>query len=134
MMFGTIAGFALARRLGRPLAARLVPAPQLDALIPLAERHGPWCLVLTRAVPVLAEASVLVFGMLQLPWRRFLPAMVLSNLGIALAYSALGQWAREQHSIAIALAASIALPAAAAVVAQAWLRRRSTRVDVHPSS
>ena len=71
-------------------------------------------LVLTRPVPVLAEAGLLLLGSTRLPWRWFLLPVLLSNLGIAAIYAALGNWVR----MPVALAASIALPLAAAVIAR----------------
>ena len=63
----------------------------------LSGRYGPWIVVLARPLPILAEASVLLLGVHHLAWRRFLPAVLLSNLGIALAYSGFGNFAKEQQ-------------------------------------
>jgi hypothetical protein len=79
-------------------------------------------LVITRGLPVLAEAAVLWMGCTQLAWRRFLPAVVLSNLGIAAVYSALGQTALRYGELPLALAASIALPLLAATIARRFMR------------
>jgi membrane protein DedA with SNARE-associated domain len=76
----------------------------------LIERFGPLLLVLGRGVPVLAEATVLLFGMHGLSWRRFLPPVLLANLGLALAYSLFGELAERYHSLPLALAVAIALP------------------------
>jgi hypothetical protein len=46
--------------------------------------------------------------------------MMLSNLGIALVYALLGHFARSQGALALALAASIALPLLAATMTR-WL-------------
>jgi hypothetical protein len=67
-------------------------------------------LVLFRALPVLAEASVLLFGATRLSWIRFFVPVALANLGIAAAYSILGHFGRMQHVTWYVLAASIALP------------------------
>jgi ABC-type proline/glycine betaine transport system permease subunit len=48
---------------------------------------------------------------------------MLSNLGIAAVYSALGQFAQSQGELAMAIVASIALPLAAATMAR-WLMPR----------
>jgi len=71
-------------------------------------------LVLARPVPVLAEASVLLAGTARLSWSWFLAPVALSNLGIAAAYCALGNLAQ----LPAALAASVALPLLAALVAR----------------
>ena len=88
MSIGAILGFFLARVGGRPLARKWCSAESLDNMHALSERYGPLVLVLTRAVPVFAEASVLIVGIHRLSWRGFLPPIIVTNLGLALAYSA----------------------------------------------
>lgn len=110
MTAGAILGFAVARAFGRPLAVRLSSEAELDRLDRLSERFGPHVLVLVRALPVLAEASVLLFGATRLSWRRFLPPVALANLSIAAAYSVLGYYGRTQNMMLYVLVASVALP------------------------
>lgn len=114
MTLGAAAAFALARLLGRPAALSLAGAEDLDRVDRLSRRYGPLALVLARPVPVLAEASVLFLGATRVPWQWFLAPVMLSNLGIAAVYAALGSMA----SMPVALGASIALPLAAAAVAR----------------
>jgi uncharacterized membrane protein YdjX (TVP38/TMEM64 family) len=125
MTAGAMLAFGLARRFGRSLALRLVAAEDLDRLDRLALRLGPGLIVLTRAVPVLAEASVLLLGINQLAWRRFLPALLASNLGIALAYAAFGDLAGEHAWLPLALGISLAAPLALLALARWWLARRA---------
>jgi uncharacterized membrane protein YdjX (TVP38/TMEM64 family) len=117
-------GFAIARWLGRPAAMRFSAERDLEHVEALAARWGPTTLVLTRALPVLAEASVLALGVMGLSWRRFWPPVLLANLGIALAYALFGAWAREQQAMSAALLASIALPVAATLLARRWWQAR----------
>ena len=126
MTAGSVLGFALARWCGHALARRLSSPEDLASMEVLTDRHGPAILVFTRALPVLAEAAVLLLGAMRLPWRRFLPPLALANLGLAIAYSALGHWAGTQNQLPLALAASIALPVLAATIA----RMRMTKVEV----
>jgi uncharacterized membrane protein YdjX (TVP38/TMEM64 family) len=126
---GAILGFGLARLFGRPLAERFARKDDLARMDLVAERYGPRLAVAFRAFPVLAEASVLVLGTTRLAWRRFLPAVMLSNLGIALVYAVLGHFARSQGELPLALAASIALPVLAATIARWLLPARAEQVD-----
>jgi uncharacterized membrane protein YdjX (TVP38/TMEM64 family) len=126
MTAGAMLAFALARGWGRPLAERLVAADDLDRLDRLATRLGPGLVVLTRAVPVLAEASVLLLGLNRLAWRRFLPALWASNLGIALAYAAFGDAAGKHAWLPLALAISVAAPLGVMAIARWILSRRFT--------
>jgi uncharacterized membrane protein YdjX (TVP38/TMEM64 family) len=121
MTVGAVIGFWLARTFGRPLAARLSSPDDLRRMELLGAERGPLVLALTRALPVLAEASVLLLGAIGIPWRRFLPVVMLANLGLAMAYAALGHYAREEGRLVLALAASIALPLLATAFAQYWL-------------
>ncbi len=124
MTIGAVAAFWIARRFGRPLAVWLAGAEEYARMEALSERIGPRILVLTRAVPVLAEAGVLLFGATRLSWRRFLWPVCLSNLGIAAAYALLGAWSRLEGTVLVALAASIAVPVLAVTIARRWLPRK----------
>ena len=121
MTIGAVAGFWIARQWGRPLAVRLAGRQEYERMERLSQRIGPRVLVLTRAVPVLAEAGVLLFGATRLGWKRFLWPVCLSNLGIAAAYGLLGDWSRRQGTMLVALAASIAVPVLAATIAKVWV-------------
>lgn len=125
MSLGAVLGFALARRWGRPLALWFSKAEDLERMQQTSERYGPFVLVLARAVPVFAEASVLLMGIHKLSWRRFLPAVLASNLGIALAYSAFGDYAQQHQWLPLALGISIAVPVLVAALAQRWLPQRA---------
>jgi uncharacterized membrane protein YdjX (TVP38/TMEM64 family) len=129
MTVGALVGFALARRWGRPLAVRLAAADDIDRLDRLAARMGPVLIVLTRAVPVLAESSVLLLGVNRLAWRRLLPALLASNLGIAVAYAAFGELAGRLGWLPLAMGISVAAPLAATAIARWWLARRGLRSE-----
>lgn len=121
MSLGAVIGFALARRWGQRFAAWISRPQDLERMEKLSARYGPVTLILVRGVPVLAEASVLMVGMHRLPWRRFLPPVLLSNFGIALAYSAFGDFAQQNQWLPLALGVSIALPVLIVAVVRRWL-------------
>lgn len=129
MTAGAMLGFALARALGRPLAQRFSSTADLARMEGLAARGGPAVLALTRPLPVLAEASVLLLGALGLSWRQFLPMLFLANLGLAAAYAALGYWAHEQGNLPVALAASMVVPVLATVIARRWLPTKQAAAE-----
>ncbi|HTM54263.1 MAG TPA: VTT domain-containing protein [Pirellulales bacterium] len=122
MTLGAVLGYWLARSFGRGVAVRLASHEDLDRLERVAGQYGVRLLVAARALPVLAEASVLLAGVARVPWRSFLLAVSLGNLGIAIVYSVLGQFARSEGELPLALAASIALPVLATTIARWWLR------------
>ena len=78
-----------------------------------ARRWGAGALVVCRAVPVLAEASVLLAGVTSMPWRRFLAVTSLANLGIAAIYAWAGQQAMESDAFLLAFGGAGGVPAIA---------------------
>ncbi|WP_227027146.1 VTT domain-containing protein [Corallococcus soli] len=72
---------------------------------------GAWTLVVCRAVPVLAEGSVILAGFRRMPPRRFLVTCALSNLGLAAAYAAIGAYAVDLGSFLFAFAGAMGVPA-----------------------
>ena len=129
LSLGAAIGFVLARKFGQPLVAWLTRKSDLARARRLADRFGPALLVLGRGVPVLAEATVLLVGMHGLSWRRFLPPVLLSNLGLAIAYAVFGQIAATNQWLPLALAVSIALP-----VLMVAVFRLIAKDDTEPSS
>lgn len=123
MTVGCALGYALGAGALRPAARRLAADADLDRIAALAARHGDWFLVVCRPVPVLAEASVVFAGMTRMSLTRFAALSALSNLGVSLAYAAVGALAVGVASFVLALAGAIALPAAAMGIARA-LRAR----------
>jgi uncharacterized membrane protein YdjX (TVP38/TMEM64 family) len=124
MTIGAVLGYLLARWCGRPLAERFADSQDLAKMDAASERFGPVLLVVLRAVPVLAEASVLVVGVNRLAWQKFLWPVMLSNLAIALVYSTLGHLANMQQWLVPALVISITIPAVLTIVARKWLGGR----------
>jgi len=89
----------------------------------LAARYGDYAVVLCRPVPVLAEATVILAGIMRRPLRRFLHLTAWSNLGVAVGYAAIGAFSMQVDSFLLAFVGSIAVPAAAILVSRLWLRR-----------
>lgn len=121
MNLGAVLGFALARRYGRAFALCFSQGRDLERIRKVSDRYGPLVLVLTRAMPVFAEACILMAGIHQLTWQRFMPAILGSNLGIAIAYAAFGDYAERHQWLPLALAVSVAVPSVVAGLAQRWL-------------
>jgi uncharacterized membrane protein YdjX (TVP38/TMEM64 family) len=121
MSIGAGIGFGVARRWGRPVARRLASDEDLHRLDDLARQYGGAMLVVTRALPLLAEATVLLVGLHRLPWWRFWPPILLSNLGIALAYSFFGEVAARNQWLPAALGVSLGLPILMAVAVRRFV-------------
>jgi membrane protein DedA with SNARE-associated domain len=134
MTVGAVLGFAIAKRWGRTVALRFSESQDLDRMEQLTRTYGSTVLILFRAVPVLAEASVLLVGIHNLSWRRFLPPILLSNLGLALAYAGFGDLADRNHWLPIALSISVAFPLLLVVVVRRWLLSHSDKDGIPDSN
>lgn len=110
LMLSCLIGYLLGRYFGLPLVRRFVAANELNEMAARLEKPGLWALAGFRGVPVLAEASVLVAGVVRMTHRRFWIAVTVANLCIAVIYNALGHYARDSEWLAYALAVSIVLP------------------------
>lgn len=122
MSLGAVLGFAIARRWGRTVALWFTSDAELEQMDLLSQRFGAAVLVFCRGVPVLAEASVLLMGINRMPWRAFLPPILLSNLGLSLAYAYLGSYSQTHGWLPLALGVSVALPVLLASLARWWMR------------
>lgn len=125
MTLGAALAFGLAKAWGRPLAERYSSPDQLLELETACSEHGAWMLILTRPLPILAEACALLVGSLQMSWQQFLPTVAASNLIIAATYSALGQHAANYGWLPIAICASVAAP----LLITWWWRRRMKKSE-----
>ncbi|WP_236074820.1 3-dehydroquinate synthase [Teredinibacter purpureus] len=110
MCAGCILGYGLGASANKTLLRRFFAKHDIDAAHLAAQRYGSSALLFTRAIPVLAEASVVTAGLTKMPLRTFLPITMLSNAGIAFAYASVGSWANHYASFGLAFAASISLP------------------------
>lgn len=111
-----IAGFWLGAKFGRPIACRLVGNNELKRLEKMSHHFGEWVIVVSRPIPVLAEASVLFAGISGMSAYRFLLLSTLSNLGISAVYAAVGAFSATINSFLLAFAGSILVPLIAIVI------------------
>jgi len=103
-------GYLLGRWMGLPIVGRIVPKEALDIASDRLGGRATGALVIMRAVPVLAEASVVMAGVLRVNPTRFLVTTLFANIGISIAYCAVGALAFEVNSFIPAFAGAIAVP------------------------
>lgn len=129
LTLGAMAGFCVARW-GASCAPRLLTEPAETAgLAAWRERWGAALLVASRALPLFAEATVIWVGIQRMSWSQFLPPIIFSNLGLAIAYAALGDIANEHQWLPAALAISVALPLLLTLGARRMLTNPNDLVD-----
>ncbi len=118
---GAWLGWSLGRRFGTGWIERSCDKESRQMGSDVIERWGAWAILISRPIPLVAEAVVLLLGTHPGSFRRWLPSLVLGNLSIALAWCSLGQLYPAKHA-GIAGIISIALPTALLVIVQ-WLHR-----------
>ena len=99
------------RRFGLPLARRMLKGHDLEEVGARLRKRADWALAAMRPIPVLAEASAVMAGVVGVPFARFLALTALANTGISVVYCAFGAKAFEEGSWLFAIAGSLALPA-----------------------
>jgi len=116
---GSLGGWWLGRTAAARSLAGLAP-DERDVLVRQRQRLGPLFVVLTRPLPLIAEAAAILAGATAMPARDFLLAAGGGNLAIALAWSIAGAVGREADSLQWMVVAALVVP-----VAVAWfvLRR-----------
>ena len=122
MTLGCLVGYAFGAR-AAGAARRLVGDASLAHAGTVMERHGQWAILLCRPIPVLAEASVVFAGLVRAPLVPFLALTAGSNLGIALAYAAVGASSMEAQSFLLTFLGAVALPGLALLAGRLWLGR-----------
>ena len=110
LTLGAVAGFGLARIFGPPFASRFAGSDDLTRIAAVGARYGPTALLLTRPLPILAEACVLLMGTTQLSWYRFLTPVIAANLALAVFYVACGAGIDDQKTLVVVAVGSGTLP------------------------
>jgi len=119
---GSCIGHSLGRWPGRAVARRVLGAGRLAGLDAHAGQIGPLLLIVSRPVPVVAEAVLLLAGAAGLPLRQVALWTAPANAALALVWAGAGAAAAGGHWLPAA-AAALLVPALAHA---AWplLRRR----------
>ena len=116
LTLGCLAGY----QAGKPAAAKFLNETEKARLENLWQKYGDWTIVLTRAVPVLAEAAVVFAGASRMNAKRFAQLTALANAGVAILYAAIGAFAMSANSFLAAFIGSLLLPA----IAMGIMRKR----------
>lgn len=121
---GCVLGYGIGRTVGGPAARRFIGVDTSARAAAWLERYGIVALVVCRAIPVLAEASIVMAGALRLPPAKIFVATTLSNIGISAVYAFIGATATDAWSFLLAFALAMAVPAVGLALAKASERIR----------
>ena len=124
MMAGCALGYVVGSR-GSGAARRLVGSDGIERASALVRRYGELTIVLCRPVPGLAEASGVFAGLVHAPFGRFLRLTAVSNLGIALGYSAFGAYSLRVDSFLAAFIGALLLPGVFLLISRYTFGRKS---------
>jgi uncharacterized membrane protein YdjX (TVP38/TMEM64 family) len=101
--------YGLSRFFREKAAARLASADDLASNASLFQRHGPWLVALSRALPLLPEVSCCLAGLAPMRFATFAIALACGCVPVGFAYAAIGAAGQENPALAIGL--GIAVPA-----------------------
>ena len=121
MTAGAMAGWWIGHTAGAASLSSLT-ADEQERLAGQQRRFGPLAVVLTRPLPLVAEAAAIMAGAAGMGWRAFLIAAGSGNLAIAMVWSIAGALGRQADSLQWVLVGSLAVP-----VAITWLALRRDR-------
>lgn len=119
LSIGCLIGYGVGRWFGAPFIERFVTEDERRGLDLLMARWGGLGLILTRPIPVLGEASVLLAGASRACVRRTIAATTFANLAVAAIYAGFGALSEGVGSMALAFAAAMLTPVVVALVARA---------------
>ena len=109
MTIGSMAGWWLGRTAGGRALAGLAD-DERERLLGQQRRYGPLAVVLSRPLPLVAEAAAIMAGATGMGWREFLLAAGSGNLAIALVWSIAGAMGRDADSLQWMLIGSLVVP------------------------
>jgi 3-dehydroquinate synthase len=118
MTAGAMVGWWLGHTAGAASLASLT-ADEQERLARQQRRFGPLAVVLSRPLPLVAEAAAIMAGATGMGWREFLLAAGSGNLAIALVWSIAGAMGRDADSLQWMLIGSLVVP-----VVITWLTLR----------
>jgi len=111
MTIACFIGYWLGASSRKQLSKKLLGEDEIKRLENMNKRIGDWLIVSARAIPVLAEASVLFAGIGAMPLHRFILMSTISNAAISMVYTATGVFSASRNSFLLAFCAAILIPA-----------------------
>ena len=92
------------------LLGKFTPFKRSDSMsIKLLDRYGPYVIIMTRGIPVLAEAVSIMCGYIGFSFRKFLWLHLIGYVPICILYAYLGTIANQNSAFGIILGISIVI-------------------------
>lgn len=109
-MLAAVIGFWLCRRYGIKVFTKLVGKAEMKEMNRYFEKVGPYGIILSRPVPMLAEAVSCMAGLTKMKTWKFLLATMLGTLPICFIYSYAGNTSAEIENLIPAFLICIFIP------------------------
>ena len=106
-MLAGIVAYGMCRVLGRPAARWIAGEAGLARGEELFAKGGGWLVALSRWTPVLPEAVACLAGIVRMPWRTFLVALICGSLPLGFAFAAIGQVGQDRPGLALLLSGAV---------------------------
>ncbi len=116
MQICSLFGYILGMRAARPMLKRWIDEKNTESLESLTSRYGLWTILITRPIPVLAEAATIFAGMGRIPFLPYMMISAVANIGISALYAWVGSNSHSATSLLLAFAAAVLLPGMAMLV------------------
>lgn len=122
MTGGFACGYLVGQMLPREALRQWVGTGLWDALARKATHSAPVWIMVSRPVPVLAEATAVISGSLGVPFRMALLAALMSSLAVAACYAIAVMIGFSQGGFGLAFASSLALAGLLWSLSRRWRR------------
>jgi uncharacterized membrane protein YdjX (TVP38/TMEM64 family) len=110
MNLSCLIGYLLGRFASRSRVRRMMGESSMATLEHISAERGNWFIIVTRPVPVLAEAAVLFAGLGSMPLAQFARMTITANLGISMVYAYIGATATSASGFIWAFLLAMFLP------------------------
>jgi len=107
-MGGSAIGFYAGRR-GGPLLNRIVPEDERRQADAVLKKYGAIAIIVSRPIPMLAEALILLAGTSNMSWRTMLLASLAGNIPACIIYSIAGATASTFENWALMFGLVVAI-------------------------
>lgn len=135
-LFSTLGGVSAALiggwlgRRGEPVLARYLSVQERERASRLISRWGSVAVIVTRPVPILAEATAIMAGASGLRWRSLAGAALLGSIPTATLYAVAGATAERWNSPLVVIGLTLAVAAACWLVGRTEPSRQAMSTSV----
>ena len=119
--------YGLCRLCGDRAAAWILGPKDLERGHRLFERAGGWIVCLSRALPLLPEAVACTAGLVRMPFRKFLIALVCGSFPMGFVFAWVGATGHQSPGLAFGL--SLGLPVVLWFLSRLMSRRLEKRLE-----